>query len=103
MSHSPEDVKKHIKVYITVFAALLVLTVLTVLAAKLNVVFSIGLFIALTLAGIKGALVSGYFMHLTEEKATIVWILILTAVFFLLVFFLPVLTEITKVKLPDVA
>ena len=71
-------IEEHIKVYLTVFGALAVLTILTVSASYLDVSTTEAIFMALTIATIKASLVAGYFMHLITEKQTIVWILILT-------------------------
>ena len=86
------DIQEHIKVYLTIFGALAVLTILTVTASYLDVSSSEAIFLALTIATIKASLVAGYFMHLITEKQTIVWILILTFFFFLVLMLLPLIT-----------
>ena len=90
--HGTESIQEHIKVYLTVFGALAVLTILTVMASYLDVSSSEAIFLALTIATIKASLVAGYFMHLITEKQTIVWILILTLFFFLVLMFFPLIT-----------
>ena len=90
--HGTESIQEHIKVYLTVFGALAVLTILTVTASYLDVSSSEAIFLALTIATIKASLVAGYFMHLITEKQTIVWILILTFFFFLVLMFFPLIT-----------
>lgn len=80
------DIKKHVRVYITVFAALAVLTVVTVAVAYLHLAFVPALILALLIASVKGALVAAYFMHLVSEKKVIYWILIVTVVFFAAMF-----------------
>lgn len=92
-------IQEHIKVYLTVFGALAVLTVITVAASYLNVTESEAIFLALVIATVKASLVAGYFMHLITERQTIVWILILTFVFFLACMFFPMLTEIDHTRL----
>ena len=87
-----ESIQEHIKVYLTVFGALAVLTILTVTASYLDVSSSEAIFLALTIATIKASLVAGYFMHLITEKQTIIWILILTFFFFLVLMFFPLIT-----------
>jgi cytochrome c oxidase subunit 4 len=86
------DIQEHIKVYLTIFGALAVLTILTVMASYLDVSSSEAIILALTIATIKASLVAGYFMHLITEKQTIVWILILTFFFFLVLMLLPLIT-----------
>ena len=90
--HGTESIQEHIKVYLTVFGALAALTILTVTASYLDVSSSEAIFLALTIATIKASLVAGYFMHLITEKQTIVWILILTFFFFLVLMFFPLIT-----------
>ena len=90
--HDTESIQEHIKVYLTVFGALGVLTVLTVGASYLDVATTEAIFLALTIATIKASLVAGYFMHLITEKQTIIWILILTFSFFLILMFFPLIT-----------
>ena len=85
-------IEEHIKVYLPVFGALAVLTILTVSASYLEVSNTEAIFLALTIATIKASLVAGYFMHLITEKQTIVWILILTFFFFLVLMFFPLIT-----------
>ena len=85
-------IEEHIKVYLTVFGALAVLTILTVSASYLEVSNTEAIFLALTIATIKASLVAGYFMHLITEKQTIVWILILTFFFFLVLMFFTLIT-----------
>ena len=49
--------------------------------------------VALLVATIKGSLVACYFMHLISEKKLILAVLLLTAVFFVVLMALPVLTH----------
>jgi cytochrome c oxidase subunit 4 len=80
------DIQKHVRVYIMVFAALAVLTVVTVAVAYLHLSFVPALLVALFIASIKGGLVAAYFMHLVSEKKVIYWILIVTVIFFAVMF-----------------
>ena len=86
---SSGQIKKHVKAYVTVFVALLALTVITVTISYLHLAFTAAVIIALFIATIKGSLVASYFMHLISEKKLIYAALILTAVFFLALIFLP--------------
>ena len=90
--HSTESIQEHIRVYLMVFGALAVLTVVTVLASYLEISTSEGIFLALIIASVKASLVAGYFMHLITERNTIIWILILTVVFFFVMLFLPLVS-----------
>ena len=82
------DIQKHVRVYITVFAALAVLTVITVAVAYLHLSIVPALLVALLIASVKGGLVAAYFMHLVSEKKVIFWILVVTVVFFAAMFIL---------------
>lgn len=84
------DIKKHVRVYITVFASLAVLTVITVAVSSLHLQVTAAVTLALIIATIKASLVAGYFMHLISEKKLIYAVLSLTGVFFLALLFLAV-------------
>ncbi len=90
--NSHHSIEKHIKTYINVFIALGFLTVVTVAVSYLEVSFIEAFFIAMTVATIKGSLVLGYFMHLMTERQMIIWILAATAVSFLILMFLPLIS-----------
>lgn len=69
-----EDIKKHVRVYIAVFAALAVLTVVTVGVGYLHLPIIPALVVALLIATLKGGLVAAYFMHLISEEKVIHWL-----------------------------
>ena len=58
--HDSSDIKNHIKVYLYVFGALAILTVLTVAASYLKLSDGEAILLALTIASVKGSLVAGY-------------------------------------------
>ena len=80
------------KLYIMVFLALMVLTVITVAISRVHLPIPIAVTVALIVATIKGALVACYFMHLISEKKLIYAVLVLTVIFFIALLALPVLT-----------
>lgn len=81
--HSPEAIKKEIRVYLLVFGALAVLTAVTVYACYgLHMPVHYAILIALVIACTKGFLVAGFFMHLLSEKKLIYSVLALTVFFF---------------------
>jgi cytochrome c oxidase subunit 4 len=88
--NSPEHIRHERNIYLLVFASLAVLT-----AATVGVVFvghvseKYAIAVALTIAGIKGFLVAGFFMHLLSEKRLIYSVLILTVVFFAVLMLVP--------------
>ena len=86
------DIDRHVRVYITVFATLMVLTIVTVAISYLHLPVKIAVTVALLVATVKGSLVACYFMHLISEKKLIYAVLALTAAFFIALLALPVLT-----------
>lgn len=87
------DIDKHVRIYISVFVALMVLTIVTVAISRFHPPVAIAVTIALIVATIKGSLVACYFMHLISEKKLIYAVLALTAVFFVVLLALPVITH----------
>ncbi|MAP41814.1 MAG: hypothetical protein CMP01_06400 [Woeseiaceae bacterium] len=86
---SADEIRKHVKVYVMVFLALMVLTVATVGVSYLEMAIPLAIIVALIVATIKGSLVASYFMHLVGEKKAITWSLMLTVVFFFVLMLLP--------------
>jgi cytochrome c oxidase subunit 4 len=86
------DIDRHVKVYITVFVALMVLTIVTVAISRLHLSVPVAVTVALLVATVKGSLVACYFMHLISEKKLIYAVLGLTVAFFVALVALPVLT-----------
>ncbi len=87
------DIDKHVKVYVSVFVALMALTIITVAISRLHLPVREAVTIALLVATIKGSLVASFFMHLISEKKLIYAVLMLTVTFFIALLFLPVLTH----------
>jgi len=91
LHHSPEAIKREVRVYLLVFASLAVLTGATVAARYLfDLPMGYAITVALIIACIKGFLVAGFFMHLLSEKKLIYGILALTVIFFAVLLALPV-------------
>jgi cytochrome c oxidase subunit 4 len=95
------DIDKHVRVYITVFVALMVLTIVTVAVSRFHFPVPIAVTVALIVATIKGALVAGYFMHLVSEKKLIYAVLALTIFFFIALMALPVVTHGNGYWIPE--
>lgn len=83
--HSAAEIQKHLRGYLMVFGALLVLTIVTVLVSfhhfgppSSN---AGNIAVALVIATIKAGLVAAFFMHLSSEKWTIYRFLIVTVIF----------------------
>jgi cytochrome c oxidase subunit 4 len=91
MSHDAHDVSKSVRTYLIIFGALLVGTIVTVLASFIpwgNQTVNVS--VALAIASVKGFLVAGYFMHLIDEKKLIYSILIATVFFFIALMYLTI-------------
>ena len=93
------DIDRHVRIYITVFLALMGLTVVTV-AANFMLHLSVAGTIALApvIATIKGSLVGCYFMHLISERKLIYWVLAFTVINFFGMLLIPILTESDKIR-----
>jgi len=88
-----EDFKQHIKVYVMVFVALGVLTIVTVAISYLRLPTALAISVAMVVATVKASLVASYFMHLISEEKVILWLLLLCAAFLVFLFLLPLGTE----------
>jgi cytochrome c oxidase subunit 4 len=87
------DIDRHVRVYITVFVALMVLTIVTVAVSYLDLSVPLAVTVALLVATVKGSLVACYFMHLISEKKLIYAVLAVTFAFFIALMALPVFTH----------
>ena len=87
------DIDRHVRIYVTVFVALMALTIITVGISYLHLPVPMAVTVALLVATVKGALVACYFMHLISEKKLIYAVLALTAVFFHVLLSLPAITH----------
>ena len=97
-----EEVFTHIRIYLGVFAALAVLTGVTVGVSYLHLAEGAAVALALVIAITKASLVALFFMHLIDEKKTIYWLLGLTATFFVFVMYMPSAWSVDLVEQPRV-
>lgn len=92
-----------IKIYLGVFLALIVGTIITVAAWKVHLpTLFLTVLVALIIASVKASLVAGWFMHLASEQRMIYAILGFTAFFFLVMmgFTVWAMSDIPKHTLP---
>jgi cytochrome c oxidase subunit 4 len=75
-----------VRVYITIFLALLVGTALTVAAAFVDFRWRLNTIVALTIAVVKATLVVLYFMHV-RYSARLVWVILASALFWMGILF----------------
>lgn len=94
MGGSHADISKHVKVYILVFIALAVGTVITVGAARVDFGGHLNVIVALLIAVVKASLVAAIFMHLKWERSLWIWYSLgICAIFFVFLMAIPVLTN----------
>jgi caa(3)-type oxidase subunit IV len=93
MEHSdPAAIKKSVRTYMLVGAALYVGTIITVAVNQVHLAVPLAITVALIIATVKGSLVASVFMHLSNEKKWIYGSLILTAFFFAVLKAVPMFT-----------
>lgn len=98
--HTPEDIKKHVRTYLYVFAALIVLTVVTVMVSYVDLGHGGNILLALVIATTKATLVACFFMHLISERKFLYGTLILTVVFFFALLLLPLWEHEDQMSVP---
>jgi cytochrome c oxidase subunit 4 len=87
------DIDRHVRIYITVFVALMALTLVTVAVSYLDLPPAMAIAVALFVATVKGSLVACYFMHLISEKRLIYAVLAITVIKFVVLLALPAITH----------
>ena len=92
MHSDAASVRKSIRGYLMVGAALFVFTAITVAVNQVHLAVPLAITVALIIAATKGTMVASVFMHLSHEKKWIYGALLLTVVGFVLVIFLPLFT-----------
>jgi cytochrome c oxidase subunit 4 len=75
-----------VKVYVSIFLALMVGTAITVLSAFQNFPGSLNVIVAMTIAVGKAILVVLYFMHL-RYSARLIWVIVASALFWMGILF----------------
>jgi|SRR5436305_5721574 len=89
----PESIRRETRAYVTVFVALMVMTVLTVAVSYFHLPVTAAILVALAIATFKGSLVASVFMHLRAEKRVIYWVLVLTVLFFFFLMAIPSISQ----------
>ena len=92
MHSDQEAVKKSIRTYMMVGAALFVFTGITVAVNQVHLAVPMAITVALVIATMKGSMVASIFMHLSHEKKWIYGALILTVIGFAILMLVPSLT-----------
>ena len=92
MSSDQESIRKSIKTYWMVGAALFVFTGITVAVNQVHLAVPMAITVALIIATMKGSMVASIFMHLSHERKWIYGSLILTVIGFAILMLVPSLT-----------
>jgi caa(3)-type oxidase subunit IV len=100
MSSDPEAVKKSVRRYFMIGAALFTFTGITVAVNQVHLVIPLAIAVALIIAIVKGSMVGSVFMHLSHEKKWIYGALLLTAVFWLVLMSVPFFTMSDSIGTP---
>ena len=100
--HSDEaEIKKSIRTYMLVGAALLVFTGITVAVNQFHLgSVAVAVTVALIIATMKGAMVASIFMHLSHEKRWVYGALLLTVVGFIVLMTVPLFTVMDTIGTP---
>ena len=99
MHSDPAEIKKSVRSYMTVFAMLMLFTIITVAASRFHLAVPVAIMVALIIAAMKGSMVAAVFMHLSHEKRWVYGTLLLTAVFFLGLLLLPLFTSLDSLAI----
>ena len=75
-----------VRIYLTIFAALLFGTALTVVAAFIDFPFGLNTIIAMTIAVTKATFVVLYFMHV-RYSSRLIWVIVAAALFWMAILF----------------
>ena len=92
MSSDQEAIKKTIRTYWMVGAALFVFTGITVAVNQVHLAVPMAITVALIIATMKGSMVASIFMHLSHERKWIYGALILTVIGFAVLMTVPIFT-----------
>jgi caa(3)-type oxidase subunit IV len=100
MHSDQESIRKSIKSYWMIGAALFVFTGITVAVNQIHLAVPMAITVALIIATMKGSMVASIFMHLSHEKKWIYGSLILTVIGFAILMLVPSLTVNDNIGTP---
>ena len=92
MHSDSEAIRKHVRTYWMIGAALFVFTVITVAVNQVHLAVPLAITVALIIATMKGSMVAAVFMHLNHERMWIYAALVLTVIGFVILMLVPSLT-----------
>jgi caa(3)-type oxidase subunit IV len=100
MHSDPEAIRKQIRTYWMIGAALFVFTGITVAVNQVHLTIPLAITVALIIATMKGSMVAAVFMHLNHERLWIYWALALTVIGFLILMTVPKFTTMDHIGTP---
>jgi len=89
----------HKRIYLIIFGALLVLTLLTVGVSYLHLSIMGAVIVAMIIAFTKGSLVGAYFMHLLGEHRLVFAVLAFTAICLVILLAVPLLVTMEDYRI----
>ena len=92
MHSDQESIRKTIRTYWMIGAALFVFTGITVAVNQVHLAVPMAITVALIIATMKGSMVASVFMHLSHERKWVYGALILTVIGFAILMLVPSLT-----------
>jgi caa(3)-type oxidase subunit IV len=100
MHSDPEAIRKQVRTYMMIGAALFVFTVITVAVNRIHLAVPLAITVALIIATMKGSMVAAVFMHLNHERMWIYGALILTVIGFIILMTVPMFTTMDHIGTP---
>ena len=100
MHSDPEAIRKTVRTYWMIGAALFVFTVITVAVNQIHLAVPLAITVALIIATMKGSMVAAVFMHLSHERKWIYGALILTVIGFIILMTVPMFTNMDSIGTP---
>jgi cytochrome c oxidase subunit IV len=100
MHSDPESIRKSLRTYWMIGAALFAFTVITVAVNQVHLAVPAAITVALIIATMKGSMVAAVFMHLKAERLWIYGALILTVIGFIILMTVPFFTVSDSIGTP---
>jgi caa(3)-type oxidase subunit IV len=97
MHSDPAAIRKQVRTYMMIGAALFAFTVITVAVNQIHLAVPLAITVALLIATMKGSMVAAVFMHLNHERMLIYAALILTVIGFLILMTVPMFTNMDHI------
>lgn len=94
--HNPQSIQQEARRHLTVFGAVALCTLAIVSTRLFPLGTGVKIAAVLAIAVVQASLVAGFLMHLITEKRMIVSSLVLTAIFFVALIFLPFLSDLDQ-------